>query len=339
MIRKIRSGAVPHSTGRVRAPSRRTAVAAAILLTLPWTVWLLVRLLGLESGFPWVPALAFTPYIALTAFLPLAIAAYLRRWRSLAVTAVVVVVFAALLVPRALTAPNAEEGHSGSRLVVLTANLLEGQGDLGVLADLVEREKVDVLALQEVTPEVAEAMADIGLTDALPHDIVDARPGVSGSAIYARHPVTDITPSEVPDTHTFARPSAEVTVPDAPPFEITNAHLVPPTASGSIAQWQQEMAALPEADRDGPLRIIAGDLNATLDHAALRELIGTGYLDAAAETGSGLELTWSSTSVFPGLTIDHVLADDRMAVETTSVHPVPGSDHRALLAKLTLPAT
>lgn len=107
----------------------------------------------------------------------------------------------------------------------------------------------------------------------------------------------------------------------------------------AVGQWQREIAALPAAESDGPLRVIAGDLNATLDHAAIRDLLGTGYRDAAAETGAGLEPTWLAVSTVLRLTIDHVLADDRVAIEATSMHNVSGTDHRAVLAELTLPTT
>ena len=38
---------------------------------------------------------------------------------------------------------------------------------------------------------------------------------------------------------------------------------------------------------DGPPRILAGDFNATLDHALLRRLLATGYVDAADRDGRG----------------------------------------------------
>jgi len=37
------------------------------------------------------------------------------------------------------------------------------------------------------------------------------------------------------------------------------------------------------------------------------------------------------------LTIDHVLVDPRCAVLATSVHDLPGSDHRAVYAEFRLP--
>jgi endonuclease/exonuclease/phosphatase family metal-dependent hydrolase len=37
------------------------------------------------------------------------------------------------------------------------------------------------------------------------------------------------------------------------------------------------------------------------------------------------------------LALDHVLADPRCAVGAVSVHPLPGSDHRAVRAEIRLP--
>ncbi len=330
----------PRTAAGTRVPeahrARTREITITLGLTLPWVVWVLVRTLGVESGFPWVPAVSFTPYIALSALLPLAVAAYLRRWRSFAVACVTLVAFAGLVIPRAVATPG-DATATGPRLTVLTANLYEGQGDLRVIADLVTNEDVDVLALQEITPEAAEAVGELGVTDTLPHEIVDARPGMAGSAIYARHPAADITPSHVNNTHRFGRQSAAIDVPEAPPVELTSAHPVPPVTPAGIERWEYEMAALPHADSDGPLRVVAGDFNATLDHATLRELLATGYVDAAAETGSGLDVTWPAGRPYPDLAIDHVLVDDSAAVDDTTVHDVPGSDHRAVLATLTLP--
>jgi hypothetical protein len=44
-----------------------------------WALWALLRLTGLEWGFPLVPLIAYTPYMALAAVLPVAIAVALRR--------------------------------------------------------------------------------------------------------------------------------------------------------------------------------------------------------------------------------------------------------------------
>jgi endonuclease/exonuclease/phosphatase (EEP) superfamily protein YafD len=58
----------------------------------------------------------------------------------------------------------------------------------------------------------------------------------------------------------------------------------------------------------------------------------------AGETGNGLVPTWGPWGKLALLTIDHVLVDPRCAVLATSVHPLPGSDHRAVYAEFRLPA-
>ena len=87
-------------------------------------------------------------------------------------------------------------------------------------------------------------------------------------------------------------------------------------------------------------RILAGDFNATLDHAQFRRLLRRGYADAASQAGHGLSLTWGPQPDrrLTLLAIDHVLIDRRCAVVTTSAHWLAGSDHRALYAELRLPA-
>ncbi|HKT05714.1 MAG TPA: endonuclease/exonuclease/phosphatase family protein, partial [Rugosimonospora sp.] len=46
--------------------------------TAPFAAWAVVRLFGLERGWPLVPLVAFTPYAAALAPLPLAAALVLR---------------------------------------------------------------------------------------------------------------------------------------------------------------------------------------------------------------------------------------------------------------------
>jgi endonuclease/exonuclease/phosphatase family metal-dependent hydrolase len=112
----------------------------------------------------------------------------------------------------------------------------------------------------------------------------------------------------------------------------------PPWFPAAAARWRSHLSALP-APADSP-RILAGDFNATLDHAQFRRLLRRGYLDAASQAGNGLSPTWGPQ---PGgrmalIAIDHVLTDRRCAVVTTSAHRLPGTDHRALYAELRLPA-
>jgi endonuclease/exonuclease/phosphatase family metal-dependent hydrolase len=128
-----------------------------------------------------------------------------------------------------------------------------------------------------------------------------------------------------------------VRVPGAGAVEIVAVHTAPPTRR-RMPVWDDNLRALPAATPDGPLRILAGDFNATLDHAELRDLLDTGYDDAAAVVGEGLKATWpANRRIPPPVTIDHVVADKRIGVRALSVHQIDNTDHRAVFAALTLP--
>jgi endonuclease/exonuclease/phosphatase family metal-dependent hydrolase len=83
--------------------------------------------------------------------------------------------------------------------------------------------------------------------------------------------------------------------------------------------------------------VLAGDFNATLDHAAFRGVLRLGYADAAQQAGKALTPTWGPPGRGAVLTLDHVLVDRKSAVLDYSVHIVPGTDHRAVFAEVQLP--
>src|SRR5690606_7299253 len=124
----------------------------------------------------------------------------------------------------------------------------------------------DVLSLQELTPEAVTRLEDAGLGKLLPHKVVDARPGAGGTGLYARHPLRALP--AVPGT-VFAMPRAELTLPEGRRVEVTAVHPPPPISRAAVPQWRHDIRALPAAD-DAVVRILAGDFNATLDHAELR---------------------------------------------------------------------
>jgi endonuclease/exonuclease/phosphatase (EEP) superfamily protein YafD len=116
----------------------------------------------------------------------------------------------------------------------------------------------------------------------------------------------------------------------------------PPWSSASTVRWRRELAALPapSGSAAGPPRVLAGDFNATADHARFRRVLRLGHVDAAARVGRGLIPTWGPEPWGrPALlTLDHVLVDPGCTVLAVSVHPLPGSDHRAVYAEFRLPS-
>ena len=304
------------------------------LLIVPAAIWGTIRVLGIERGFPLVPLVAFTPYVAAASVLPVLVALALRRWMTAAVAAVVLVVLALTVLPRAFGG-GGPEVENGVALRVLTTNIQYGGGDPRAIAGLVEELDVDLLSVQELTPAAVGQLRQ-ALGGNLPEQALATGDRASGSGLFAGHPLTEASVGErLPGG--FALPSATLELAGAEPVEVYAVHTVPPTF-GSIATWTEDLRALPATEAE-PLRILAGDFNATLDHAELRELLADGYLDAADAAGVGLATTWPNGRLFPPeVTIDHVLADRRIEVGEVSVHEIPGSDHRAVFAELIVPA-
>ena len=157
--------------------------------------------------------------------------------------------------------------------------------------------------------------------------------GAFGAGLYARVPL-----SGRPGVGRSAPIAARVRVPGAAPVEAFAVHPRAPLRRANMAAWREGLRALPPAAPDGPLRILAGDFNATLDNAELRRVLDRGYEDGAAEVGAGLRATWPAGRRFPPpVTIDRVVADARVGWREVRVHAVPRSDHRAVLAEIVLP--
>ena len=316
---------------------RKTITPLVWAATIPFPLWASVRVFGWERGWPWVQLMAFTPYAAAGSVVVAAVALGTRRWPPAAVAVIAAVSLCAVVAPRAF----ADGGRTadGPRLRVLTLNLLGGDADGRALLALVRRLDVDVLALQELTPEGAARLAEAYRH--LPFAASFPLPGVGGSAVLSRHPLTSTSHRPLRGGAVQAR--ATVDVPGAGPVEVESVHPAAPWGPPGMANWYDDLRAQPPATVDGPLRVLLGDFNATLDHAALRRLVDTGYRDAAAAAGTGVRTSWPSRWPANGrrltlpVTLDHVLADRRIGVAAARPYRVRGTDHRAIYAELVLP--
>jgi endonuclease/exonuclease/phosphatase (EEP) superfamily protein YafD len=315
--------------------TRRIPTVIAVTALAPWLVWAVVRLLGLDVAHPLIALMAFTPYVAASSPVPLVIAVLLRRRAAAAVAAVVAVALAAVVLPRAVPGPqHAGPDARGPRLVVMTANLRIGNGDADTVLRLAAEHRVDVLSLQELTRPALARLDAAGVRKAFPGRAVIPHPGGAGTGLMARRPLRRIAFTDPPGP---AQPEAALDVPGAVPIRIKAVHPLPPISSDSAASWERHLRALPAPRTDATLRILAGDFNGTLDQREFRRLLGRGYTDAADATGDGLHATWPVGRRRPLITIDHVLVPPGVRVRQVTVEPVPGSDHRAVIAELVLP--
>lgn len=213
---------------------------------------------------------------------------------------------------------------------VLTSNLLAGAGDATRLVVEASEAGVDVLVVSEVTRGDVAEMEQVGLSEVFPHRLgqADAADGsVGATMVFSREPLELLETLDTTFDGMLVR-TGELTV--------LAVHPAPPTL---FADWKADHRAILEVVETEEVDVIAGDLNATLDHAPLRALVDAGFRDAAELTNAGLAATWPVDGGFPLLSllppsvaIDHVLVSDAWTVTRTRTLDVPGSDHRAVLA-------
>ncbi|WP_204061500.1 endonuclease/exonuclease/phosphatase family protein [Microbispora corallina] len=312
-----------------RRPLRRIAGVLAWLAAVPLAGLALLRILGVESSTLPVGLVALTPFAAGAAVVTALLGVASRGRAATAVTVVLALLFAWWVVPRAVGGRQEAGGHP---LRVLTANLNEGRADPQAIVDLIRRLHPDVVTLEELTPWLLDDLDAGGLSALLPYRVAQTGPGPTGTGIFSARPLTERTGLFTPVGHHM--PVAETTTPDGTPVEIVAVHPVAPVPE-TVGEWEEGVRTLPPAPSSGVTRILSGDFNSTLDHAVLRNLLATGYVDSAAETGNGLTMTWpAGHRLFPMVAIDHVLVDKRSFAVSTAIEDLPRSDHRGVFAEL-----
>jgi endonuclease/exonuclease/phosphatase family metal-dependent hydrolase len=284
-----------------------------------------------QTEIPAVPLLSVTPQVAAAA--PWAVLGLrLAGRRGPAATAALAAAALGVAVrPRGI--PSRQPAASGPVLRVLTVNLWHGRGDAEAVVALVREASADVLFVQELTADAVTRLEQARLEDLMPRTRLELRRGSGGSGIYSRFPLSE-GPRVAPVR--AAQPTALLELPGGEAVELVCVHpSAPALRRGGAVRWRAELAVLPPPG--GRPRVLAGDFNATIDHAAFRDVLRLGYADAARQAGKALTPTWGPPGKGAVLALDHVLVDRSCAVLACSVHAIPGSDHRAVYAAIQLP--
>jgi endonuclease/exonuclease/phosphatase family metal-dependent hydrolase len=305
----------------------------ALLVAAPWLLVVVVRLLSLDAVWPLIPLVAFTPQTLVTLLFPLLVAVVLRaRWAALVV--VLAGVALALVVAPRLSADD-QPTTAGRTVRVFTANLMFGSVDATGLAAAIRSARPDIVALQEASTANVEALRAKGVLRGLPYVEQHSAEGKLANFTLSRWALDDVEPgAEAAGELGAGWPALRVREAG---IVFYNVHSSAPTTPGGVASWRTGLDALPAAGGGGRLlTVIAGDLNATLDHRAFRRVLARGYIDTGSVTGNGLVWTWSVGRIAQ-LVIDHVLVPPSVEVLSHRVIDLPGSDHNAVAVTLRLP--
>jgi endonuclease/exonuclease/phosphatase (EEP) superfamily protein YafD len=298
-------------------------------------------LVGAAGVVPVTQAISFRMAIALGLLVLAALVLAVPGARGRRTAVVVVLVLGALaqvgvLAARGWSSTTTTPGADG--LVVLSFNTYTTVTPQ-VLAHLVLEQGADVVMLPETTEATGRATVDLLAAQGRPMTMVTRHDGdvsVRSTVLLVSTTLGDYTLAG--DLHTQhasfrAEAAGRTGGVSAPP--LVAAHPFPPSTAGSMALWRREGSWVRGACLDTPGVIVAGDLNATLDHPALRDLAPC--VDAAQEVGAAALGTWpASIPSWLAAPIDHVLVDGRVwRVTSFAVLPATGgSDHRPVVARL-----
>lgn len=216
---------------------------------------------------------------------------------------------------------------------IFEQNVYLGQADPAAVAAAMLASGADLAVLVEAFPPFIDALARQPGVDVFSYRL--SVPGFEEGeiAVWSRWPLQDAS-GELLSTRPFIR--ARVQAP-AGPFTIGAVHTAAPVNDFEVGNWANELAALGLLDRSEPI-VLAGDFNATIDHAQFRSLLENGWTDVHTTKGCGPDLTWPTNRglAIPAMRLDHVLVSDHFKVKGVEVGQANGSDHKPVIATIHL---
>jgi endonuclease/exonuclease/phosphatase (EEP) superfamily protein YafD len=292
------------------------------------TAVLAAQLLGDRVGRYVTPLQALTPWLVPFAGVAAVVALGLGQHAAAAAGAGVGLVFLALVTPLAFPA-SLPRPAGDAQLTIVHANLLYSNPSIDEAIDALLALDADLIALSELTPDFAGAIAASPIGEHYPYTVLRPGEAAVGLGIWSRVP---IAPGPVVEGSAMTL-TAEV---DAfggegdEPMVVLLAHPLPPLFDGE--HWRQEVTAMERIDDDVRERtVLVADLNVSYYHPPFRRFVdATGWRDVHQALGRGFSVSWPTDATLPPFVrLDHALVGGRVTATAIDDHGVPGGDHRA----------
>ncbi|MFF4060343.1 endonuclease/exonuclease/phosphatase family protein [Streptomyces sp. NPDC001668] len=308
---------------------RRLGIRTAALLFAAVSVILGCRLADTDGVTPVPQLLAFLPWLLAPAGAGLALALLTRWWPGTIWAAVVLGLLAWFIAPYGHG--DEPDGRVLASLRVLTSNVEFGRA-ADALVTAVREEKPDVVFVEECEYGCSATLRR-SLSGDYPYRRSVEGAGSTGSVVLSRFPLKPA--AGIPATMGMPGAVADVR---GHAVRLQLAHPMPPLP-GQLDVWRRELGKLRDfaASAGAAPTVLAGDFNASQDHAAFRAILDTGLRDAARLAGSGRTPTWPArTAPAIGAQIDHVLVSADFSAGDARFLDLADTDHRALLVDLAL---
>ncbi len=219
----------------------------------------------------------------------------------------------------------------GPSFTLLSLNVYKGAANVAQLAAAAQQ--ADVVVLLETTPDFLTRLESPAWRARFAYDLGASGQIYGDTAVFSRFPLSGSQPL---GQTSFQQWITTVSVPGRKPVRLIAAHPCNPfCGGGSFASDHALLRAAARANDVYPL-VVAGDLNATDDHAPLQRLHDDGMRSATDLVGAGWLPTYPANKVIPPLLpIDHVLVNAALNATAITRVEVAGTDHLGLLCTLT----
>jgi len=235
---------------------------------------------------------------------------------------------------------NSPSSPTGPTFKIMTFNLYKHNTNLEGIVSTIEEEDPDIIALQELVPNVAERLLT-ELEERYPYHTLRSDQPVEGQGLMSRYEMHQV--SSIPDYRFL---SAKV---DLPQGEITvfNVHAPKITPWRWEKAWEEQRAFIQDlfaqtSKIQSPV-LIVGDFNTTplsQNYVLLRQE----YYDAFADSGNGFGFTYPAREKlgiklpWPLVRIDFIFhSENLISHETKVLTDAGGSDHRPVVSILSSP--
>ena len=224
---------------------------------------------------------------------------------------------------------------------VMTINCRYGRADAKSIVGAALARDISVLALQELTQELVDALDANGLDLLLPYRrLGEARDSDNGgfNGIWMRVDPKSST-SSIIDIPAADLPAATIQIDPQRDITFVSAH--PKSPMRSLHDWSAGIIALGglarrEGRRERDITVILGDLNSGIDHPSFRTLLAAGFRDANLTVARGPQPTFPRWLRWPRIILDHILADGDATFGDVESFEIKDTDHLALTATLVI---
>lgn len=248
----------------------------------------------------------------------------LRRWWLAGSAALAVLL---VMMPSTIKREPSPQGNGAPALRVAQLNVLQPNTAHSDVLKTAKATHADVISVQEVDARWARALEE-GLSDAYPYHRIVPGTNCYGIALFSKRPFTRCDVLDL-----AGRPAIDAEVrTDKGPVRILAVHASSPGSYGEFRDRNrqlEQLAALVQASDVPP--VVIGDLNTVSWDTALRRFCSR----TGSHEGTDAPLaTWPAVGGLALIPLDHVLVPPAWSITDTHTFPIPGSDHRGLVADL-----